>query len=180
MKDSSRIHGIVTHGGDAPNIIPEHTSARFYVRAIRDDYLDELKEKVLNCFRAGAQATGARLEYQWTGSRYAALINNEALAEAFARNMAALGRNPTPQDPDEGLGSTDMGNVSALLPLIHPMIAIAPASVPIHSQAFVEYAASESGHKGLVDAAKAMAMTVVDLLAEPALLERIRSEFAND
>ncbi len=177
MKDSSRIHGIITKGGDAPNIVPDHTSARFYIRATSDSYLDELKERVVDCFRAGATATGTRLEYSWTGSRYAALHNNKVLAGVFASNMASLGREPTPQDPEEGLGSTDMGNVSALVPTLHPEIAVAPREVPIHSEAFVKYAAADAGHKALLDAAKAMALTAADILSQPELLKRIKEEF---
>ncbi len=131
----------------------------------------------MDCFRAGAVATGTRLEYRLTGSRYAALHNNRALGESFTNNMVALGRPPASQDPEEGLGSTDMGNVSALVPTLHPMIAVAPRTVPIHSEAFVKYAASEEGHKALLDAAKAMALTATDILSQPELLRRIKEEF---
>ncbi len=181
IRDSARIHGIITDGGQAANVVPEHTAASFLVRAEDDEYLDQLRPRVLACFEAGAEATGARLEYHWgEETRYRAVRNNRALAKAYARNMEALGRQI--HDPEErhSMGSTDMGNVSALVPAIHPTIAIAPPDVPIHTPQFREIAASEEGLRGMLDAAKAMAMTLVDVLADAGLRQRMRSEFRGD
>jgi len=178
IRDSARIHGIITDGGQAMNVVPEHSAAAFLIRAEDDEYLDELKEKVLACFRAGAEATGARLEYRWgEDSRYRAMRTNHALAEAYRRNMEALGRQV--QDPEHrrSMGSTDVGNVSALVPTIHPTVAIAPPDVTIHTPEFRDVAASEAGHRGLLDAAKAMAMTAVDVLADEGLRRRMEEEF---
>lgn len=175
IRERARIHGIITQGGEAPNIVPAYTAGSFLVRAEDEAYLDELKEKVLNCFKAASLATGARLEYNWT-AYYAPLQTNLALAEVFTKNMEALGRNLWPT-LERGLGSSDVGNVSVLVPTIHPMVAIAPLGVSPHSPEFAEAAASESGNRGLIDGAKALAMTVVDLIAQPGVMDRIREEF---
>ena len=178
IRDSARIHGIITDGGQAVNVVPEHAAGTFLIRAEDDAYLEELKEKVLACFRAGAEATGARLEYRWgEEARYRAMRSNRALAEAYRRNMETLGRQVQERDSGRSLGSTDMGNVSALVPAIHPTVAIAPPDVPIHTPEFREVAASEAGHRGLLDAAKAMAMTAVDVLLDADLRRRIEEEF---
>ncbi len=177
IKDSSRIHGIITHGGDAPNVVPGHTSATFLVRAEQDSYLDILGEKVLNCFKGAAQATGARLEYRWEGVRYAALKSNRALAQIFGKNLESLHRTVEPYELKGGFGSTDMGNVSSIVPVIHPSIAIASKKISTHSKEFAAAASSEPGFKGLMDGAKALAMSVVDLLEKPENLKKIREEF---
>jgi len=178
IRDSARIHGIITDGGQAVNVVPEQAAGAFLIRAEDDDYLEELKEKVLACFRAGAEATGARLEYRWgEDARYRAMRSNLVLAEAYRRNMEALGRQVQERDSGRSLGSTDMGNVSALVPAIHPTVAIAPPDVTIHTPEFREVAASEAGHRGLMDSAKAMAMTAVDVLVDADLRRRIEEEF---
>jgi amidohydrolase len=178
ISESARIHGIITDGGQAVNVVPEHAAGAFLLRAEDDDYLEELREKVLACFRAGAEATGARLEYRWgEESRYRAMRSNRALAKAYRRNMEALGRQVQEDDSHRSMGSTDMGNVSVLVPAIHPTVAIAPPDVAIHTPGFREVAASEAGHRGLLDAAKAMAMTAADVLLDAELRRRIEEEF---
>ncbi len=178
ISESARIHGIITDGGQAVNVVPEHAAGAFLLRAEDDDYLEELREKVLACFRAGAEATGARLEYRWgEESRYRAMRSNRALAKAYRRNMEALGRQVQEDDSHRSMGSTDMGNVSVLVPAIHPTVAIAPPDVAIHTPAFRDIAASEAGHRGLLDAAKAMAMTAADVLLDAELRRRIEEEF---
>ncbi len=176
IRERARIHGIITQGGEAPNIVPAYTSASFLVRAEDEVYLEELREKVINCFKAAALATGARLEYKWSEGYYAPMRMNLALAELFARNMEALGRKVLPPS-DRPFGSTDMGNVSAVVPSIHPYVAIAPPEVLPHSPEFAWAAASETGHRGLIDGAKAMAMMVVDLICRAEEMERVREEF---
>jgi amidohydrolase len=178
IKDKARIHGIITDGGEAANVVPAHSAGNFIVRAEEDSYLDELKDKVLNCFTGAATATGARLEYRWGDVRYAPLRNNQTLAQLFSQNMQSLGRNVLPTDATLAFGSTDMGNVSQLVPAIHPTVAIAPADVIIHSPQFATAAASEAGRLGFLDAAKALAMTVLDLLASPETMTRTKEEFA--
>ena len=177
IKDKARIHGIITDGGEAANIVPAHSAGIFIVRAEDDAYLDKLKEKVINCFIAAATATGARLEYQWGDIRYAPMRNNLTLARLFARNMRPLGRKFRLFDPTRAFGSTDMGNVSQLVPSIHPIIAIAKAGEEVHSPQFAIAAASEAANRNLLDAAKALAMTVVDLVANPEIVVKIKEEF---
>lgn len=176
IRSSARVHGIITDGGKAPNIVPDHAAASFLVRAEEDGYLEELKERVLACFRAGAQATGARLEYRWAGLQYAAMQSNAPLAEAYRRNMESLGRTVRPAGGPP-VFSTDMGNVSAIVPAIHPLVAIAPPDVALHTAEFAVYAASEDGHRGLIDAAKSLAMTAVDFLVDSDLRRQVQQAF---
>ena len=181
IRDSARIHGIIAHGGQAVNVIPHHTAAKLLVRSEDDEYMDEvLKPKVLACFEGAALATGCELKYRWgEDSRYKAMRTNRALADAYRANVEALGRKVVDQESHRSMGSTDMGNVSTLVPAIHPSIAIAPQDVPVHTVDFREIAASEEGHRGLVDSAKALAMTGIDVLMDADLRKRMREEFAD-
>ena len=180
IKSKARIQGIITDGGEAANIVPAHSAATFLVRAEDEVYLEELKQKVINCFMGAATASGARLEYRWGNIRYVPVRNNLTLARLFRQNMQSLGRKVKLADPSSAFGSTDMGNVSQLVPSIHPMVAIAPEEVVIHSPQFASAAASEAGSHGLFDAAKALAMTVVDLVANPEIVTKIKEEFGQE
>ncbi|MFC1903363.1 M20 family metallopeptidase [Chloroflexota bacterium] len=180
IKSTARIHGIITDGGEAPNVVPAHSAGTFIVRAEDDSYLDELKERVINCFSGAATATGARLEYKWQKVRYGPMRNNLTLARLFRRNMQSLGRRMQLSDPRNSIGSSDMGNVSQLVPGIHPSVAIAPMKVLLHSPQFASAAVSEAGLCGLFDAAKALAMTVVDLVANPEAVSRVKEEFRRE
>jgi len=177
IKDKARIHGIITDGGEAANVVPDHSAGNFLVRAEDDAYLDELKEKVLDCFVGGATATGARLEYHWGKTRYAPMRNNMTLARLFKQNMQSLGRRIPLSDPDRSFGSTDMGNVSHVVPGIHPGVAIVPPGVVHHSPEFALAACSDAGIEGMLDAGKAMAMTIVDLVASPETVSQVKREF---
>jgi len=177
IKDRARIHGIITDGGEAANIVPAHSAGNFLVRAEDYAYLEELKERVLDCFVGGATATGARLEYRWGETLYAPMHNNLTLARLFRQNMQSLGRRMPLSDPERSFGSTDMGNVSQVVPGIHPGVAIASPEVVNHSPEFALAAASEDGIKGMLDAAKAMAMTIVDLVASPETMAQVKREF---
>jgi len=179
IKSTARLHGIITDGGEAANIVPAHSAGSFIIRAEDDAYLDELRERVLDCFVGAATATGARLEYRWGGVRYAPLRNNMALARLFQQNMRSLGRKVLLSEPGKTFGSTDMGNVSQIVPSIHPGVAIAPKEVSTHSPEFALAAASEQGIKGMLDSTKALAMTIVDLLANPEIVTKIKREFGS-
>jgi amidohydrolase len=176
IREEARIHGIITDGGEAPNVVPAHSAAVFSIRARDNEYLGELKSKVLDCFMGASVATGARLEHRWSPRSYAPMKNNATLAQLFGSNLELLGRRVEPFDSRSGFGSTDMGNVSQVVPSIHPTIAIAPPEVFIHTEEFASAAASEAGHEGLMDAAKAMAMTVADTL-QAGMLDKIKQEF---
>lgn len=177
IRSDARVHGIITYGGEAANIVPDRAAASFLVRALDGGYLEDLKAKVLNCFQAASLATGAKLSYRWSDVVYAPMKNNQKLAELFKVNLESLGRRVEPFSRHYGVGSTDMGNVSQVVPSIHPTVAIASPEVLVHSPDFAAAAASEEGHRGLLDGAKAMAMTIVDLLCEPRLLSEIKNEF---
>ncbi len=177
IKSTARIHGIITDGGQAPNVVPAHSAGRFIIRADDNTYFAELKQKVLNCFIGAATASGARLEYKWSSVHYDSMRNNLVLARLFAQNMGSLGRNVTLSEPDSGFGSTDMGNVSQLVPSIHPRVAIAGKEISGHSPQFALAAASETGIKGMLDAAKALAMIVVDLVTDAGIVTRVKEEF---
>jgi amidohydrolase len=179
IRDTARVHGIITDGGQAVNVIPHHTAAKLLVRSEEDEYMDDiLKPKVLACFEGAARATGCTLEYRWNEqARYKTVRTNMALAEAYKANVESLGRKTIMPESKRSMGSTDMGNVSQVVPGIHPAIAIAPHEIPIHTEEFREYAKSESGHAGLIDAAKAMAMTALDVLTDPGLRTRMKAEF---
>jgi amidohydrolase len=177
MHEKARIHGIITHGGKIANVIPDYTAAKFFVRAPTIEYLNELKQKVMDCLVGASVSSGARLNYTWGDITYDSMKNNFSLAEVFDSNLRSLGRATDPVRSSYGFGSTDMGNVSHVTPAIHPIIAIASPFVAVHSVEFAEAAASEAGHNGLLDAAKALAMTVADLLSTPDILHKVRDEF---
>ena len=177
IKEDSRIHGIITDGGEAPNIIPAHSAGLFIIRSMDNVYLEELKDKVLNCFKGAATATGATLKYRWEEKKYASMKNNMIMAGLFEQNMKSLGRIMEDLTPSYVIGSTDMGNISQIVPSIHATVAIAPPDITVHTSYFSAAAISEAGNKGLADAAKSMAMTIVDILGCPEILENIKKEF---
>jgi amidohydrolase len=174
-----RIHGIITDGGQSPNVVPERSAARFYVRAADEQNLAPLKQRVEACFRAGAEATGADVEIEWGAADYLDIRFNEPLAAAFRANAEALGREFFPIDklPPSVQGSTDMGNVSHRVPSIHPMLAAAPLHCTIHNPEFAKWAGSEMGEAAALDGAKALAMTALDFFADADLRQRARAIF---
>ena len=178
LKPDARVHGIITHGGTAVNIIPEYAAAQFSVRARTQRYADQILARVIQCAEAGATATGAQLQYTVTPG-YLDIVPNGVMARRFAENWRAIGVQVHEPRPNERIGSTDMGNVSHALPAIHPYIAIAPDGTPGHSVEFREAAISPDGHAGLLNAAKAMAMTTIDLLSDRQLMQQVKQEFAN-
>jgi amidohydrolase len=166
LRDDVRIHGIITHGGDAPNIVPEYAAARFYVRAADTPYTLQVIEKIQGCARGAALATGARLQFGEYAPHYDNRLPNPKLYDLAEANMLALGLELSP--PDERMGSSDMGNVSQVVPAIHPYVAIGPEEMGGHTAEFCQAAGSPAGHEGMIQAAKILAMTAVDLLADPA------------
>ena len=179
IRPVERIHGIITDGGDKPNIVPAHAASHWYVRAANVRTLEALKERVLRCLQAGADAAGCEMTYAWQDPVYADMRDNEPLIDLYAANMASFGRAPlVPVDGAAVVGSTDMGNVSYKVPSMHPMIAVAPAHVSIHTPEFETYAGSPSGDQAVLDGAKAMAMTIADLWLAPGALDHIRQAFA--
>jgi amidohydrolase len=176
---SARVHGIITAGGDKPNIIPGHTAAEFYVRESDDLRLEALQERVVACFEAAAIATGCRLEHRWVGRPYSNLATNDPMADAYSQNARALGWELPGRGDSFAGGSTDMGNVSHVLPSIHPMFAIA-SEAGNHTAEFTHAAATEAAHADTLLAAKALALTAIDLLTDPKLLAHAKEQFAAD
>jgi amidohydrolase len=171
-----RISGIITDGGEAANIVPAHAAATFIVRAADDLSLDVLKQRVIDCFTGAARATGAKFKFNCE-ERYAAMVSNVTLGKLFHRNMQSLGQSIRLGENDILNFSTDVGNVSQLVPTIQPLVSITSSGVLIHSPEFAAAAATEKALRSMLGAARAMAMTAVDLLAAPETLEAVREEF---
>ncbi len=172
----TRVHGIVDKGGEAPNIVPAHTSGRFMVRARTTDELEALRDRVVACFEAGATATGARLEVR-PRVRYAHMEQDPEILERYRLNAEALGRRFYPF-AESGLGpvSTDMGDVSLALPSIHPMIGIDSLPAVNHQPEFTDAAASPAGDRAVIDGSLAMAWTAIDLTQSEPLRERLMED----
>jgi len=175
VRPDARIHGIITHGGDAPNIIPRYTAGLFYVRAATRKYRDEVYQKVEKCFQAAAMATGASYKIEIGQPSFDPIKRNPPLEAAVRANMEALGIS---MDPDDGRrGSSDIGNLSFYLPAIHPSVAIVDPEVPGHSQVFAEATMSPRGKDALLKAAKFLAMTAYDFLASAELRMKVKEAF---
>jgi len=178
LREDVRIHGIITDGGQAPNIIPDYAAARFCIRALDLEYLHDLQRRVVACFEAAAQATGATVAIHEEGEKYHPMKCNRALGALFRANLEALGERVEQTPEDQDLGSTDVGNVSQVVPTIHPTIALTDRSeVVCHSAAFAEAAGGAAGDRAMLIAAKALAMTAVDLFSRPEALQTIQQEF---
>ncbi|HEX6220922.1 MAG TPA: M20 family metallopeptidase [Acidimicrobiia bacterium] len=170
---TDRVHCIIDHGGDATNIIPKYTKSTWGIRSASSERLSELIPKVHACFEAAASATGCRLEVNQIGHSYLNMINNEVMTELFQANSTALGR-PLPIEADVGVsgGSSDMGNVSQVVPSIHPMLAIETGGAVNHQAEFAAATITDSGNLAIRDGALAMAHTIIDL-AENELWARL-------
>jgi amidohydrolase len=178
IRPEERVHGIFTDGGEKPNIVPARAAMHWYVRAADLDALQPLKERVLAALAAGAAATGCTMDHTWLEPPYADLRGNQPLCDLYAGNAARLGRTVlVPDAENEVVGSTDMGNVSYAVPSIHPMIAVAPEGISIHTPEFAVHAAGPAGDRAVLDGAKAMAMTVADLWLAPDALADARAAF---
>jgi metal-dependent amidase/aminoacylase/carboxypeptidase family protein len=172
-----RVHGYITNGGQAVNIIPEFASAEFAVRARDIPELDRVRAIVERCARGAALACGVEVELTKRAG-YRDMANNLTLARRFGVHFTALGRQPVEDEPAVGTGSTDMGDVSHAVPSIHPWLAICDkGETTCHQHAFALCAASERGLQTMLAAAKAMALTAADVLTDASLREAVRREF---
>jgi amidohydrolase len=178
VRPEARIHGVITKGGDQANIIPEHTAAEFYLRAPTRDYCKELLRRFESCAAGAATATGCTVKVTPDPIIHDPLKPNVTMAGLFKKNLERIDFPEDPDDGQAGYGSTDCGNVSQALPTIHPYIRISPDGIPGHSREFAEWAKSPLARVGMVAAAKALAMTALDLLARPDELRRAWEEFA--
>ena len=177
VRPDCRIHGIITNGGAAANIIPEYASAIFYVRAPRIDTMWDLFKRVTAAAEGAARVTGCTLKVTQHDSVYEPLKSSRVMLDLFAANMKTVGLAEGQAIPDR-LGSSDIGNVSQIIPAIQPMIAIAPTGMAIHTRDFADAAVKPLARAGMVAAAKTMALTTLDLLAEPARVKAAQDEFA--
>ncbi|MCA1692457.1 MAG: M20 family metallopeptidase [Actinobacteria bacterium] len=178
IRPDERVHGVFPDAGRKPNIVPDHAVAEWYVRSPTLATLEPLKERVLACLEAGATAAGCRMTWEPTCPEYSDLRTNRPLVELYRANSGDLGRPVA--DPGPGrrvVASTDMGNVSLKVPSIHPMIAVAPPEVALHTADFARWAGSSEAEKALVDGATALAMTAVDLWLRPEAMGQIRAAF---
>jgi amidohydrolase len=175
IRQTDRVHGITTHGGDAPNVVPAHTSARYLVRAENLEELTDVRAKVYRCFEAGAIATGAKLEIRGGDKPYADVKYDHEIGLLYKSNAEALGRNFPPMTPmmQRMAASTDMGNVSQVIPSIHPMIGINSLPASNHQPEFTAHCVTPDADKAVLDGSLAMAWTAIDIAQNPALRERL-------
>lgn len=175
VKETVRMHGIITNGGSAVNIVPELAEAKFFIRAPKRDYLDEVMDKVVNCARGAATATGAELDIDRFES-IDELHSNPALTALFDENIRRY-VSDVDATTEEAVGSTDVGTVSKVVPTIHPLVSITDQPTPLHTEEFAEATASEEGYQGMIASAKALSLTVLDLLVELEFDRRARETF---
>lgn len=176
LRPDARLHGIITKGGDAINVIPELTECRILVRATAATYLKEIMERVRDCARAGALATGTTVEFA-EGLFYANRINNMVMARGLQQHLEVQGLVIQEPDPKAGVGSSDIGNVSRVCPAIHPYIGMGHAAGG-HTDAFRAAAVSPEGLESMLHAARGLAKLAADLLGKPEMLAAAKAEFA--
>jgi amidohydrolase len=181
VRSDVRIHGIILSGGAAANIIPDYAAIRYRVRSDDSGYLTDVVERVVACAEGAAKATGCRLEWKEYMPGYENTMPNKVLLELMTTNLRSLGMQVNNERRRSGRGSTDFGNVSRRVPGIEARIAItAQQDTPGHSIEFREAAGSEQGRQAMLTAAKGLAMTTIDLLADPDHLKRARAVFQED
>lgn len=169
------VHGIVTEGGQAVNVIPGHATLQYAMRALESASLRELEGRMYACFAAGALAAGCEYEIDSAAPAYAELKPDHWLAEVCRAEMRRLGREPVPAAVEAGLplGSTDMGNVTQVIPGIHPVIGVDAGGATVHQRAFAAAAAGPSADCAVVDGAIMLARTVVQLAQSPDERDRV-------
>ena len=178
LRQDVRVHGIVTEGGTAPNIVPERASCRFYVRATDLAEVLRVRERVVACAQGAALATGCRLETEMDPRVLAPMRINRAFYELYSAQLSYLGLPESQAPADRNMGSSDIGNVSQVVPTIHPHVPIG-AGVHIHSEEFARATMSAQGKEAIAEGATAMALTAAELVALPLWQERITTEFAS-
>lgn len=176
VKEDVRIHGIITKGGDAPNVVPELCEAVFILRASTVEELEIVREKVYRAVRSSAEGVGATVDIT-EGLIYAERNNNKALAQLFQNNLEQMGIEVSEPPLKGGVGSSDIGNVSQMTATIHPYIRLGDATT--HTPEFAQLAGSEEGMIELNRAAKALALTTYDLCIDKTAMQRVRSEFTH-
>lgn len=178
LRPDVRIHGIITDGGVAPNIIPAQAACYFYVRASDLDEVQRVKERVIACADGAARATGCRLEVNEDPRVLAPFKVNWALADLYSAQLRYLGLFEENAPPDKGCGSSDIGNVSQVVPTIHPHVPLG-AGLRIHTEEFARATLSEQGRQAILEGASALALTAASLATDPAVRKEIEREFEN-
>ena len=171
-----RIHGIIVNGGDAPNTVPDYAKAKFYLRAATAPGLDEVYGKVERIVQGAALATGTKGRMQPYQNRVENMIPTPSFDAVYAKNLTLFGKTISPTDEKEPLGSSDVGNVSQVIPVIQPSIRISDKPVAGHSEAKKEAARSGKGLASILLGAKVLSYTALDLLEDPQLLRSIQAE----
>ena len=172
-----RLHGIFTNGGQKANIVPERAESTWYARSSTMDRLEVLKIRLVETLNGGAKSAGCEIQIEWINEPYAEVLDNTPILDAYMKNSESIGRVIKAPIGDGVVGSTDLGNVSHVVPSIHPMVKVAPEGTAIHTIDFEKWAKSEEADKGLLDSAKAMAMTVIDCWHNPSLLKQAKEFF---
>jgi amidohydrolase len=177
FRDGVRVHGYVTDGGQAVNVVPERAACEFNVRARDGVELGRVRAIVERCARAAAMASDVQVALS-ARQGYRDMVNNLNLARRFGAHLEALGRAPRERDDRVGAGSTDMGDVSHVVPSIHPWLAIVGEDQAMcHEHRFAEAAASEGGGQTALVAAKALARTAIEFLVDPGLRAAVTAEW---
>ncbi len=177
FRDGVRVHGFILDGGQAVNIIPERAACEFSVRALDDAELERVRGIVERCARAAAMASDVKVECRLRHG-YRDMVNNLTLARRFGAHLQALGRTPRERDPSIGAGSTDMGDVSHAVPSIHPWLAIVDEGAALcHEHRFAEAAGTEGAAHTALLAAKVLARTAVEFLADAELRAAVSAEW---
>ncbi|ASS64734.1 MULTISPECIES: M20 family metallopeptidase [unclassified Paenibacillus] len=176
-RSDGRIHGIIDHGGQAPNIIPGYASAKFYVRSGDRAYTDELTARLTACAEGAALQTGCKLEVSRFEFSYDELRTNEALSAVYTSNLIASGISEEEIISGSDHGSLDLGNVSLRCPAIHPYLKVVNGKLGLHTAEFRDAAMKEEALEAMLQGAGLLASTALDVLADPELYRRIREEF---
>lgn len=167
-----RVHGVITDGGKAPNVIPERAAAQLWIRALDEGELEDAVARVLACARGAAEATGTRLEAHELESSSPAMRPNLALAACYRRQLERLGLTESGHAPDQAIGSSDITHVSRVVPTIHPNFPIG-SDLQLHTRAFAEATTTPAGEAGLLEGARALALTLHELFRTPELRAQV-------
>jgi amidohydrolase len=177
VKSDARIHGVITDGGNAPNVVPDYAAGSFLIRAGNLTYMEELVAKVRAIAEGAALITGARLEWVQPSPANADMVTNHSLAQVVDGHLRAMGMNMPEAVAEEGMGSTDWGNVSYVVPSVETSYPILDRICTWHSSEVVEAADSEMGYQNTILVAKAMALAGLDILRDKELRSQVRAEF---